>query len=374
MYALSMAPQHVLGDAEIMLAAICKPGPTPYGDLLESSPMSLRTDRDVLMKCVEYDAGVLDHTSPRLRADRALILHAARHDGYNALRFCAQSLKADREIMVAALENNPDALGFVAGQLRHDPAIKAAVKAGSEQRRKAEQQLRRGQEESYAGLMESILSEGVPRYDVRCVDCDRLPWQKYGAFPVHRQHRRCEFQLWTNCRGRFSLGDDVKTRPCLHIMCADCAGCPDRAMLMAWCHMCRQDGRFPDWAAASRAAELDASVLEVSGVDCSDQDMIEGIYKFDGEHEATWAPIYKKCGLCRPQSTQQVWLELDESSCWVFVAHGRDGDKVFMQSSSVVQGTLPHAADGWSSVGPRGRLCRQEGVRILAQEGSSSDL
>mmetsp|Transcript_29 Transcript_29/g.70 ORF Transcript_29/g.70 Transcript_29/m.70 type:complete len:894 (-) Transcript_29:155-2836(-) len=134
MHAISTAPERVRGDKEIMLAAICRPGSTPYGDLLMYAPRKLRADRDFIMRCVEYDAGVLDFTTAELKQDFDLVLHAAKHDGWNTLRFADPKFRDNRSVVLEALSIHPHASGFVSPSLQHDPEVLAVKRRAERQR------------------------------------------------------------------------------------------------------------------------------------------------------------------------------------------------------------------------------------------------
>merc|ERR1712232_1416002 len=98
------------------------------------------------------------------------------------------------------------------------------------------------------------------------IDCGNLPWQIYGDYPCHFKQRCCKFGL---CGGHseqnFVRGDDVQTRPCLHIMCAACASSGDQIDLIR-CKMCMEEGRFSSWLQAGSMANQQFPILEVSGV------------------------------------------------------------------------------------------------------------
>tara|TARA_Y100000031_G_scaffold106091_1_gene116854 strand:- start:898 stop:2298 length:1401 start_codon:yes stop_codon:yes gene_type:complete len=96
---------------------------------LEHADKSLKADREIVLAAVKQDGYALEYAAKSLKADREVVLKAVKEEGL-ALEYAAKSLKADREIVLAAVKNNGNALEYAAKSLKADPDIVlAAAKA-----------------------------------------------------------------------------------------------------------------------------------------------------------------------------------------------------------------------------------------------------
>ena len=59
----------------------------------------------------------LIYTSEELRADKEVVMAAVKNDGF-ALEYASEELKADREVVMAAVKNDGDALYFATDEMR----------------------------------------------------------------------------------------------------------------------------------------------------------------------------------------------------------------------------------------------------------------
>jgi len=65
---------------------------------------------------VKQDGRALHFTAPALKADREVVLAAVRQNG-RALKFASAEMQADREVVLAAVRQNEWALGFASPTL-----------------------------------------------------------------------------------------------------------------------------------------------------------------------------------------------------------------------------------------------------------------
>ena len=73
------------------------------GNALGDASEELRADREVVMAAVMQDGSALGHASEELRADREVVMAAVMQDS-EALYYASEELRADREIVKAAVE------------------------------------------------------------------------------------------------------------------------------------------------------------------------------------------------------------------------------------------------------------------------------
>ena len=57
-----------------------------------------------------------------LKADKEVVIAAVSNDG-NALEYASNTLKADKEVVLAAVSNNGNALELSSAELQNDPDI-----------------------------------------------------------------------------------------------------------------------------------------------------------------------------------------------------------------------------------------------------------
>jgi len=88
----------------------------------------LRADKDVVLAAVKKDGWALTYASEELRTDREFVLAAVKHVG-SALNYASKELRADRNVVLAAVKQSGWALKFASEDLRADrEVVLAAVK------------------------------------------------------------------------------------------------------------------------------------------------------------------------------------------------------------------------------------------------------
>ena len=100
-----------------------------YGGMLKYVSERLRADKDVVTAAVGSAWNALGYAAEELRADRDVVLAAVRHDGY-ALQFASDELKNDKEIVLTAIETyEGDVLEYASERLKDDrETVLAAVR------------------------------------------------------------------------------------------------------------------------------------------------------------------------------------------------------------------------------------------------------
>ena len=95
---------------------------------LEFASEELRAERQVVLAAVKQFGNALEYASKELRADREIVLAAVKRNGW-ALRFASKELRADRQFVLAAVKAGGDALQFASVELRADRyMVKFAMK------------------------------------------------------------------------------------------------------------------------------------------------------------------------------------------------------------------------------------------------------
>ena len=94
-----------------------------------------QNDRDVVLAAVQQNGFALKYASEELKKDREIVLAAVRQNGY-ALEYASEHLKADRMIVLVAIKNNNmDALKYIPINLRKEVKQKA-IELQNEKRRR----------------------------------------------------------------------------------------------------------------------------------------------------------------------------------------------------------------------------------------------
>ena len=115
LYKLRNAPE-IIRDNRALAIKILPMG----GGLLEDFSERLRADKDVVTAAVGSAWNALGYASEELRADRDVVLAAVGHDGY-ALQFASGELKDDKEIVLTAIETyEGDVLEYASERLKDD--------------------------------------------------------------------------------------------------------------------------------------------------------------------------------------------------------------------------------------------------------------
>mmetsp|Transcript_20219 Transcript_20219/g.35464 ORF Transcript_20219/g.35464 Transcript_20219/m.35464 type:complete len:89 (-) Transcript_20219:104-370(-) len=88
----------------------------------------MRADREIVLAAVKQNGKVLVFAPEELRKDREVVLAAVRQNG-KALVFAHESLKGDKEVVMEAVaEGGHVALWHAAEELQKDKEILLAVK------------------------------------------------------------------------------------------------------------------------------------------------------------------------------------------------------------------------------------------------------
>ncbi|EFC42104.1 predicted protein [Naegleria gruberi] len=119
--ALGYASKELKSDKEIALLAI-ESSPKAY----ECASNQLTNDQDLILKVLskscDYIFGI-DQSIKLFKNDRKFILAIAKLDGLKALRNASLELRDNREIVIEAVQQNPNALVYASSELRNDKEI-----------------------------------------------------------------------------------------------------------------------------------------------------------------------------------------------------------------------------------------------------------
>jgi len=122
--ALRWADAALRADEEVVLAAVRQ-----SGRALRFASDALRADRGVVRAAVGQNPFALRHADGSLTADRGFMLELVRARGEETLQFASGKLKADKELVLAAVAQNPWALQHASPALLADPQVVAAAVA-----------------------------------------------------------------------------------------------------------------------------------------------------------------------------------------------------------------------------------------------------
>ncbi|KAK1548468.1 hypothetical protein Q3G72_000470 [Acer saccharum] len=86
--------------------------------------LTLRADRDIVMTAVRQNPLALFHATTALRLDREFIMSAVTENG-RILQYTDVRFRKDREIVAAAVRHHRDALWFAHHSLWKDPDLRA---------------------------------------------------------------------------------------------------------------------------------------------------------------------------------------------------------------------------------------------------------
>ena len=86
----------------------------------------LRADREVVLAAVTQDGYALEDAFPELRADKAVVL-AAVTQNYCALKYASKALQGDKEVILAAVTQNCWVLKNVSPELQGDREVVLAA-------------------------------------------------------------------------------------------------------------------------------------------------------------------------------------------------------------------------------------------------------
>ena len=96
--------------------------------LLRGLPEALRADREVVLAAVKKQGMALEYAAEPLRSDREVVLAAVKKTG-GALRYACPELRDDREVVLAAVRQRGNALHWASARLRGDMDLAAEALA-----------------------------------------------------------------------------------------------------------------------------------------------------------------------------------------------------------------------------------------------------
>lgn len=106
---------------ETVLKELDGAGRDTYG-ILRDAPAALKADREVVLAAVANNGLALQFAAADVQADREIVLASVANDGY-ALLFAADALRMDREVVLAVVATDGGALQFAADALRADREV-----------------------------------------------------------------------------------------------------------------------------------------------------------------------------------------------------------------------------------------------------------
>jgi hypothetical protein len=95
-------------------------------DLLRYTSTKLRADREVVMAAVRKRGAALQYASSKLRGDREVVMAAVRKRGA-ALQYASSKLRGDREVVMAAVTGSGAALQYASSKLQADREVVLAA-------------------------------------------------------------------------------------------------------------------------------------------------------------------------------------------------------------------------------------------------------
>jgi len=92
---------------------------------------TLRADREIVLAAVRQNGYALTYATEALKGDREIVLTAVQKDGV-ALKYATEALKSDRDVVLTAVQQDGDALEHATEALRADPEVVEAAMQKSE--------------------------------------------------------------------------------------------------------------------------------------------------------------------------------------------------------------------------------------------------
>ena len=96
-----------------------------YSPLMYASE-ALRADKEVVIAAVQQNGNALKFASEELRADKEVVIAAVQQDG-GALEFASEELRADKEVVMAAVKQDGKALEYASEEFRADKEVVLAA-------------------------------------------------------------------------------------------------------------------------------------------------------------------------------------------------------------------------------------------------------
>ena len=133
---------HLLSDKDFIIEIIYKIG----GKLLKYASQELKADREIVLAAIKNHGCSLEYASEELKTDREVVLAAIKNNG-ESLKYASEELKTDRELVLAAVKNKGWSLVYASQELKADREIVlAAVKKYGESLKYASQKLKSDRE------------------------------------------------------------------------------------------------------------------------------------------------------------------------------------------------------------------------------------
>ena len=95
---------------------------------LKDADDKLKADKEVVLAAVKQDASNLQYADKKLKADKEVVLTAIKQDASN-LQYADKKLKGDKEVVLTAVKQSGDALQYASTSLRKNKdVVKVAIK------------------------------------------------------------------------------------------------------------------------------------------------------------------------------------------------------------------------------------------------------
>lgn len=111
---LREAHEDIQGSREVVYAAVCKDA-----HALESAPAMWQADRDIVLRAMKQNPQGLAFAAKELKADREIVLESVAQDGF-ALYYASPELRADPEVARVAIGQTMDAFRAAGRSLQED--------------------------------------------------------------------------------------------------------------------------------------------------------------------------------------------------------------------------------------------------------------
>ena len=87
---------------------------------LEYLAKDMKSDKEVVMACVQHHGYALQHAAEEMRKDKEVVMASVQALCYPgiALQFAAEGMKKDKEVVMAAVRHNGRALECASGDQR----------------------------------------------------------------------------------------------------------------------------------------------------------------------------------------------------------------------------------------------------------------
>ena len=95
--------------------------------LIENADESLKADKEIIMAAAKLDGMSLKYADDSLKGDKEVVLAASEEDGWCALKYCSEDLKADRDFVLEIVKKDGSALGEAHESLKADKEIVLAA-------------------------------------------------------------------------------------------------------------------------------------------------------------------------------------------------------------------------------------------------------